>query len=90
MQQVTIGTKYQIVIPKEIRIKLKGLKPGAKLSVQQVDENAVILRTDPLDWIRRTAGMMTEAWKNIDPIAEIKKGRDEWEERLKKLEKSFK
>lgn len=90
MQLVTVGTKYQIVIPKEIRIKLKGLRPGTKLSVQQIDENAVTLRTDPLDWIRRTAGMMTEAWKDIDPIAEVKKGRDEWEERLKKLEKSFK
>ncbi|MBI4096278.1 MAG: AbrB/MazE/SpoVT family DNA-binding domain-containing protein [Candidatus Levybacteria bacterium] len=90
MQQVTVGTKYQIVIPKEIRIKLKGLKPGIKLSVQQIDENAVTLKIDPLDWIRRTAGMMTEAWKDIDPIAEIQKGRDEWEERLKKLEKSFK
>ena len=90
MQQVTVGTKYQIVIPKKIRIRLKGLKPGAKLNVQQIEENAITLTTDPLDWIRRTAGMMTEAWKNIDPIAEVKKGRDEWEERLKKLEKEFK
>lgn len=90
MQQVTVGTKYQIVIPKEVRTRLKGLRPGTKLSMQQIDENTITLRTDPLDWVRRTAGMMTEAWKNIDPIAEIKKGRDEWEERLKKLEKSFK
>ena len=90
MQQVTIGTKYQIVLPKSVRKNMRSLKPGSKIGIQQIDEDTITLKTDPTDWIRRTAGMMTEAWKDIDPIAEVKKGRDEWEERLKKLEKSFK
>lgn len=90
MQQATIGTKYQIVIPKEIRKKIKGLQPGAKVSIQSVNEDTLTIKTDPMDWIRRTAGMMTEAWKDIDPIAEVKKGRNEWEKRLKELEKNFK
>ena len=33
--------------------------------------------------------MMTEAWKGIDPIREVKKMRNEWEEKLQKFEKSF-
>lgn len=90
MQQVTIGTKYQIVIPKEVREKTKGIKPGAKVSISSVNKDTVTIKTDPTRWVERTSGMMTEAWKGIDPIAEVEKGRNEWEERLKELEKSIK
>ena len=89
MQQVTIGTKYQIVIPKEIRKKINEIKPGAKVGVYLNGKNMISIKTNPQGWVERTSGMMTEAWKDIDPIAEIEKGRDEWEERLKKIEKSF-
>ena len=87
MQQVTVGTKYQIVIPKEVRKKIKGLRPGSKVSVNKLDENTIAIKTKPLDWVERTRGMMTEAWKNIDTTAELEKMRDEWEDRLKELEK---
>ena len=89
MEQVTVGTKYQIVIPKGIRKKMRGLRPGSKIAMQFVDKSTITLKTDPESWIDRTYGMMSEAWKDIDPIAEVKKGRDEWEERLKELEKNF-
>jgi len=87
MQQVTVGTKYQIVIPKEVRKKVKGLRPGSKVSVNKLDENTIAIKTKPQDWVERTRGMMTEAWKNIDTTAELEKMRDEWEDRLKELEK---
>lgn len=90
MQQVTVGTKYQIVIPKEVREKVKSLKPGVKVSVQSVDEDTIAIKTNPQDWVERVSGMMTEAWKDFDPAVEVKKMRDEWEERLRKLEKDFK
>lgn len=90
MQQVTVGTKYQIVIPKEIRRKIKGLRPGIKVGIDRMDDNTVTIKTEPAGWIKRTAGMMTKAWKDIDPIKELEKMRNEWEERLKGLEKSFK
>lgn len=92
MQQVTVGTKYQIVIPKEIRKKIKALKPGTKVNVYQTDEQTVTLKpqTDQTSWVEHTRGIATEAWKDIDPIAELGKMRDEWEERLKKFEKDIK
>lgn len=90
MQQVTVGTKYQIVIPKEIRVKLKGLRPGGKMQVKQLNENTIAMTTAPTDWVERISGLMTEAWKGIDPVKEIDKMRDEWEERFKKLEKDLK
>lgn len=88
MQQVTVGTKYQIVIPKTIRKKLKSLKPGSKVTLHQVDENTVALKISSTNWLERTRGMMTEAWKDIDTTAELEKMRNEWEERLKEFEKA--
>lgn len=90
MQQVTVGAKYQIVIPKTVRRQLKNLKPGSKVSVKQIDENTITIKTSQADWVERTSGMMTEAWKGIDTTLELEKMRNEWEERLKELEKNFK
>lgn len=90
MHQVTVGPKYQIVIPKEVRKKIRDLRPGAKVMVGKVNGNTISIKTNPKSWVDRTYGMMKDAWKDIDPIAELEKGRDEWEERLQQLEKDFK
>ncbi len=90
MQQVTVGTKYQIVIPKDVRKKLKFLKPGDIVDIRAIDNHSLTIKTDPRAWIKRTSGMMTDAWKNIDPIKELGKMRGEWEERLSELEKNVK
>lgn len=88
MQLVTIGPKYQIVIPKEVRKKIKNLKPGGKVSVYTHDEGkSITIDPEPQSWVERTAGMMTDAWKGIDPIAEVEKMRGEWGDRLKEQEK---
>lgn len=86
MELVTVGPKYQIVIPKKVRKKVKGLKPGAKVAVKSVGENTVTLNTQEVKWSDRTYGLMKDAWKGIDPEQEIDKMRDEWEEKVKKLE----
>ena len=78
MQTVTVGPKYQVVIPKEIRKKIKGVKKGAKVSVS-VEKGKVVLKPVKASWVARTYGSMKEAWKDIDPIAELEKMRDEWE-----------
>lgn len=81
MQQVTVGTKYQIVIPKEIRKKVKGLTPGEKVAVYSAGENTLTIKTEPKNWVERTRGLMKDAWKDIDPISELEKMRDEWEQK---------
>ncbi len=90
MEQVTIGPKYQIVIPKKLRQHSKYLKPGNKVSVKKVDEDTYLVKVQQGNWVEKMAGLMTEAWKEIDPIVELNKGRQEWEERLKEFEKDFK
>lgn len=78
MQQVIVGTKNQIVIPKEIRQKIKNLKPGTRVSVYYRGGDEVVIRADKRGWVERTRGIAKEAWKNIDPIAELEKQRNEW------------
>lgn len=79
MQLVTVGTKYQVVIPKEIRKKMKILRPGSKVSMRLVDKDTIKIKTEPKSWVERTSGIMKDAWRDIDPIAELEKMRDEWE-----------
>jgi len=79
MQQVTVGTKYQIVIPKEVRKKVSGLKPGSKVSVSITDQNTLTVKTDPQDWLKRTNGIATEAWKGIDTTKYLEDLRNEWD-----------
>ena len=79
MQQVTIGTKYQIVIPKEIRKKVKGLIPGAKVIVKLQDAQTVAIKKVEQNWAQRTRGIAKEAWKNIDTTKYLEDLRNEWD-----------
>jgi len=90
MQQITVGTKYQIVIPKEVRKKIKWIKPGAKVLVKPLGEQILATKTPNGNWVERTKGMMTKAWRGIDTTTELQKMRDEWEERFKGIEKNIK
>jgi len=78
MVEATVGTKNQIVIPKEIRQQIKGLKPGSKVKIYSLDKNTVAMKLEPSDWVAETYGMMKEAWADIDPIEEVRKMREEW------------
>lgn len=82
MPQVTVGSKYQIVIPKEVRRKIKGLQPGAKVSVHQQDVQTLTIRIPKKSWSDETYGFMKKSWKGFDPIAEIEKMRDEWDQKV--------
>ena len=83
---MTIGAKYQVVIPKEIRKKVKNLRPGKKVGVYTADNKSVTIDLEPESWVDRTYGLMKDAWKDIDPITELEKMRGEWEERLAELD----
>lgn len=79
MKQVTVGTKNQIVIPKEIRQKVKGLKPGAKVIVNSTDSKTIEIRKIEENWVERTRGIANEAWKNIDTTKYLEDLRNEWD-----------
>lgn len=84
MQLVTVGSKYQIVIPKEVRSKIKGLRPGSKVSIK-TDKKTITVKPVAKNWSDAHYGAFKKYWKGTDPAAEVEKMRDEWEERLKEL-----
>lgn len=81
MQLITIGTKNQIVLPKEVRNKIKGLKPGEKVMVYPLNDSTVAIRVDNRNWIDASGGIAKNAWKDIDTTAYLDKLRNEWNEK---------
>jgi AbrB family looped-hinge helix DNA binding protein len=81
MQQVMVGSKYQIVIPKEVRKKIKGLKQGSKVIVGSVDQQTITVKKVEKSWLERTRGMMKDAWKGIDTTKYLEDLRNEWNKR---------
>lgn len=90
MQVVTVGSKYQIVIPKEVRKKINGLHPGAKVMVQQTEENIISVKPVKRNWVDENYGIMRKYWKGKNMIAEVEKMRNEWEEKVRELEQELK
>ena len=78
MQLVTIGPKYQIVIPKKVRKKIKGIRPGNKVGVS-AKGNMINVEPHPKSWVERTSGIAKEAWKDIDTTKYLEKLRNEWD-----------
>lgn len=76
---VTVGPKYQIVIPKEVRKKIKGLRPGSKVVVKTTDQHTITVKAEPLDWVSKTRGIAKEAWKGIDTTKYLDDLRNEWD-----------
>ena len=51
MDTVTVSTKYQVVIPREIRASL-GIKPGSKFQVLRYDNRIELIPVKPLREMR--------------------------------------
>ncbi len=82
MQQVTIGPKYQIVIPKSVRKSIKGLIPGSKVMVQKKSRNTLTIKKIEKSWMERTSGITKEAWKGINTTKYLEDLRNEWEQKV--------
>lgn len=81
MQTVTVGSKYQVVIPKEVRKKIKGIMPGSKVKISAEGNQTVKIQTQKKNWSDQNYGAFRKYWKGIDPIAEVEKMRNEWDEK---------
>jgi AbrB family looped-hinge helix DNA binding protein len=70
------SSKYQIVIPRQIREKL-GIKPGEPVYIDLIgDKEARISTMSVLD---RYAGTMPDVWDE-DPAVWMRRERDAWDE----------
>lgn len=86
MQLVTVGSRYQIVIPKEVRKKVKGLRPGSKVGVK-TDEKVITLEPAVENWVDKNYGKYKKYLKGA--AEEVEKMRNEWEEKSKELEPGY-
>jgi len=75
MATVTISSKYQIVIPKELRRELK-FKPGQKLRMRKNKAGGIII--EPNSIVDQYYGSMKGAW-GVDSDKYLRELRDEWE-----------
>ena len=82
METITLSTKYQLVIPKKLRRELN-LKPGQKLRISKLKDGSLKLQSKSA--LDEFVGSVKGVWGE-DPVAYIRKQRDEWEEHQQRLD----
>lgn len=73
MKTITISSKNQVVIPSSVRTKL-GVRSGDRLIIEQVTDNAVILKKEP-SYHDLIGTLPTDTQ---DPVERVRKLRDSW------------
>lgn len=79
--QSIISSKYQVVIPAEIRKKLN-IKPGAKLIWRIINlsrQPKIIAEPVPKSWSKYSRGLGQNIWKMVDIKQYIEDLRSQWE-----------
>ena len=73
---IKISSKYQIVIPREVREKLN-LKTGDRLIIK-TNNGKIIIYPQPKSYAKYTLGLGKEIWEGIDATEFIRKERETW------------
>ena len=81
MATARLSTKHQIVIPKEIREKLK-LKNGQRISIYPIDEDTAMILKEPVDPVKALEGLGADIWKKLGGTDKyIREERASWGDR---------
>lgn len=82
METAKLSQKYQIVVPRQVRKKMK-LHAGSRLGVYPVDEERAILLKYPKDYVDVMRGLGKEIWRTQGGAAQyIKQERNSWNRKL--------
>lgn len=73
-----LSQKYQVVIPKEIRQRMR-LKAGMSVTLQPLDENRAVLVKQPKDYVAALSGLGQDVWKKLGGVNYIKRERQRWD-----------
>ncbi|OGL88807.1 hypothetical protein A3I42_04015 [Candidatus Uhrbacteria bacterium RIFCSPLOWO2_02_FULL_49_11] len=60
----TLSQKYQIVVPREVRDRLR-LKAGAKIMIHPLDDTRAVLTKHPTDYVQALQGLGKEVWQSL-------------------------
>jgi AbrB family looped-hinge helix DNA binding protein len=74
---VKVGPKYQVVIPKELRKKLR-IKPKDKVLIEEI-EGMVIVIPKPKSFTGFLKGLGKEVWEGEDATDYVKRERRSWD-----------
>jgi AbrB family looped-hinge helix DNA binding protein len=77
---IKISSKYQIVIPREVREKLN-LKAGDKLIIKTNNEK-IIIYPQPKSYAKYALGLGKEILKGIDATEYVRKERETWKSQI--------
>ena len=76
MTEATVGSRYQVVIPKQERKRLK-LRPGSKVEVQAEKDHLLIYPIGGQSW----RGIGKDIADGVDATDYVKRLREEWRDR---------
>ncbi len=74
---VKVSSKYQVVIPKEIREKIN-LEKGDELQVS-LQGDTIVMRVKPRSFTEYSLGLHKEVWEGEDTDEYTDRMRDGWE-----------
>lgn len=77
---VTVGPKYQVVIPREVRRACRGVRVGAKVYVYPLSESTMAVTVADENWAETHRGGLKDLWEGIDVAKQLREMRDEWDE----------
>ena len=73
---VKVSSKYQIVIPREVREKIN-LKSGDRLIIK-ANNDKIVIYPKPKNYAKYSLGLGKEIWQDIDATEYVKKERETW------------
>jgi AbrB family looped-hinge helix DNA binding protein len=73
---VSLSSKYQIVIPREVRRQLN-LEAGDGL-LMEVCGNTLVLVPRPRSYTARLRGLHKDVWRDVDAAAYVREERKGW------------
>lgn len=73
---VKVSSRYQISLPSVARQQLN-IQTGDRLLID-VQDGALILIPQPLDYVEYLAGLHSEIWSNIDTTEYMERERNAW------------
>ncbi|MDI9607318.1 AbrB/MazE/SpoVT family DNA-binding domain-containing protein [Candidatus Sordicultor fermentans] len=73
---IKLGSRYQIVIPAEIR-KSMGLSERDELLVAK-SGNAIVIIPKPKSYADHLMGLHKNVWQGVEPDAYVREERDSW------------
>lgn len=77
MQTVTVGSRYQVVIPLQIRKQVAGVEAGAKAHIFVLDPETIVISTPHKKWSDDNYGSLKDVLpKNSTRL--INNLREEW------------